>query len=147
MDKAPAILIMVAAGGFIGLQAPINGVLGRTIGTFPAASVSFAIGTVALVAITLLVGGGFGKVGETGNLAWYYLTGGVLGAVYVTSALASVRVLGAGGVTAATITGQLVAAVVIDRLGVLGLEERPLSLTRVLGIALLAVGTFLVVRE
>lgn len=147
MDKAPAILIMVAAGGFIALQAPINATLGRSIGTFAAASVSFAIGTLALVAITLLVGGGFGKIGEAGSLAWYYLTGGILGAVYVTSALATVRVLGAGAVTAATITGQLAAAVVVDRLGVLGLEERPLSPLRVLGIALLAVGTYLVVRE
>ena len=147
MDKAPAILIMIAAGGFIGLQAPINATLGRSIGTFPAASVSFAIGTIALVAITLLIGGGFGRIGEAGNLAWYYLTGGILGAIYVTSALATVRVLGAGGVTAATITGQLVAAVIVDRLGILGLEERPLSVTRILGIALLAAGTFLVVRE
>jgi transporter family-2 protein len=147
MDKAPAIMIMVAAGGFIALQAPINATLGRSIGTFAAASVSFAIGTLALVAITLLVGGGFGKIGEAGSLAWYYLTGGILGAVYVTSALATVRVLGAGAVTAATITGQLAAAVVVDRLGVLGLEERPLSPLRVLGIALLAVGTYLVVRE
>jgi transporter family-2 protein len=147
MDKAPAVLIMVAAGGFIALQAPINATLGRSIGTFAAATVSFAIGTAALIAITLLVGGGFGQIGQAGSLAWYYLTGGVLGAVYVTSALATVRVLGAGAVTAATITGQLTAAVVVDRLGVLGLEERPLSLTRLLGVALLAAGTFLVVRE
>lgn len=64
MDKAPAIGLMVIAGSFIALQAPINGMLGRTIGTFAAASVSFAIGTGALVAITVLVGGGFGDLGE-----------------------------------------------------------------------------------
>jgi bacterial/archaeal transporter family-2 protein len=138
---------MVAAGGFIALQAPINATLGRSIGTFAAASVSFAIGTLALVLITLLIGGGFGEIGQAGSLAWYYLTGGVLGAIYVTSALATVRVLGAGGVTAATITGQLTAAVVVDRLGVLGLEERTLSAGRLVGIALLAIGTYLVVRE
>ena len=147
MDKAPAVLIMVAAGGFIALQAPINATLGRSIGTFPAASVSFAIGTLALILITVLIGGGFGRIGEAGGLAWYYLTGGVLGAIYVTSALATVRVLGAGAVTAATTTGQLAASVMIDRLGVFGLDERPLSAARVAGLALLAVGTYLVVRE
>ncbi len=147
MDKAPAVALMIGAGGFIALQAPINATLGRSIGTFAAASVSFGVGTLALVLITLLVGGGFGQVGEAGSLAWYYLTGGVLGAVYVTSALATVRVLGAGGVTAATITGQLVTAVVIDRLGVLGLPERALSVGRVIGLALLAAGTYLVVRD
>lgn len=147
MDKAPAVALMIGAGGFIALQAPINATLGRSIGTFAAASVSFGIGTLALVLITLLIGGGFGQIGEAGSLAWYYLTGGILGAVYVTSALATVRVLGAGGVTAATITGQLVTAVVIDRLGVLGLPERSLSLGRVIGLALLAAGTYLVVRD
>jgi bacterial/archaeal transporter family-2 protein len=147
LDKAPAIGLMVVAGSFIALQAPINGMLGRTVGTFAAASVSFSIGTAALVAITVLVGGGFGDLGEARGLSWYYLAGGVLGALYVTSALATVRVLGAGGATAATITGQLVTAVVLDRLGALGLEQRPLSAARLIGIVLLAVGTYLVVRE
>jgi bacterial/archaeal transporter family-2 protein len=146
-DKAPALLLMIAAGGFIALQAPINGMLGRTVGTFAAASVSFAIGTAALVLITALAGGGFGELGQARGLPWYYLTGGILGAIYVTSALFTVRTLGAGGVTAATITGQLTAAVVVDRLGALGLEQRPLSAARLVGVALLAVGTYLVVRE
>lgn len=147
MDRAPAVLLMVVAGGVIALQAPINAMLGRSVGTFAAASVSFAIGTLALVAITVLLGGGFGDLGQIGGLSWYYLTGGVLGAIYVTSALATVATLGAGGVTAATITGQLVTAVVADRLGVLGLEPRELSAGRVAGVVLLAVGTYLVVRE
>jgi transporter family-2 protein len=142
-----AVMATVFAGGLIALQAPINSTLGRAIGSLPAASVSFAIGLAALVAITLLVGGGFGRLGEAGNLSWYYLTGGVLGAVYVTTALIAVRTLGAGGVTAATIAGQLTLSVVIDRLGILGLDERGLTPGRVLGVALLAAGTFLVVRE
>jgi len=148
MDKQlVAALATVGAGGFIALQAPINSTLGRSIGSLPAASVSFAIGLAALVAITLLVGGGFGRLGEAGNLSWYYLTGGVLGAVYVTTALIAVRTLGAGGVTAATIAGQLTLSVVLDRMGVLGLDERGLTPGRIAGITLLAVGTFLVVRE
>jgi transporter family-2 protein len=148
VDKqALAVMATVVAGGLIALQAPINSTLGRSIGSLPAASVSFAIGLVALVAITLLVGGGFGEVGEARHLSWYYLTGGVLGAVYVTTALIAVRTLGAGGVTAATIAGQLTLSVVLDRMGVIGLEERGLTPGRVVGVALLALGTFLVVRE
>ena len=71
----------------------------------------------------------------------------MLGAIYVTTALVAVRTLGGGGVTAATIAGQLSMSLVIDRLGILGLEQRPLSLGRVFGVVLLVVGTFLVVRE
>jgi transporter family-2 protein len=148
MDKTPiAVLATVFAGGFIALQAPINAGLGKAVGSIPAATISFAIGTAALVGITLLFAGGFGKVGEISGLSWYYLLGGVLGAIYVTTALIAVQTLGAGGVTGATIAGQLAMSVFLDRVGAFGLEERGLTPLRVFGVGLLAVGTVLVVRE
>jgi transporter family-2 protein len=64
----------------------------------------------------------------------------------VFTALVTVDTIGAGGVAAATITGQLTASVLLDRLGVLGLEESPLTFERMLGVALLLAGTYLVVR-
>jgi bacterial/archaeal transporter family-2 protein len=147
MDRYLPVAVTVVVGGFIALQAPINSMLGRNVGNFAAASISFATGTVVLIAITALLAGGFGQIGEMRHLSWYYLTGGVLGAAYVTTVLITVRSLGAGGVTAATIAGQLTMAVLIDRAGALGLEERALTAQRLVGIALLAAGTFLIVRE
>jgi bacterial/archaeal transporter family-2 protein len=142
-----AVAATVVAGGFIALQAPINATLGRAIGSIPAAAVSFTIGTIVLVAIALLFAGGFGEIGQARHLSWYYLTGGVLGAIYVTTALIAVRELGAGGVTAATIAGQLAMSLALDQAGVLGLTERGLTPGRILGVALLAAGTFLVVSK
>jgi transporter family-2 protein len=142
-----AVAATVVAGGFIALQAPINAGLGKKVGSLPAATVSFTIGTLVLIAITLLFSDGFGQVGEARHLAWYYLIGGVLGAVYVTTALIAVRTLGAGGVTGATIAGQLVMSVVLDKLGILGLAERGLTPGRIAGVVLLAAGTFLVVTK
>ena len=147
MAKEPAILMTVVAGGLIAMQAPINSMLGKSVGTFAAASFSFVAGTIALVLITLLVGGGFGDLGEVRHLSWYYLMGGLLGAVYVTTALVAVRELGAGGVTAATIAGQLTLSLVIDQLGILGVEERAITWDRLLGVLLLAAGMLLIVRE
>ncbi len=145
--KAIAVLATAAAGGLVAMQAPINSGLGRSIGSLPAASFSFAIGLVALVGITFIAGEGFGRLGELGGISWYYLIGGLLGAVYVTTVLIAVRTLGAGGVTAATIAGQLTLSVVLDRLGVLGLEQRELTPGRVIGVALLAAGVVMVVRS
>ena len=148
MDKWGAVLLTVFAGSLVAMQAPINSMLGRSVGTFAAASLSFAIGLAVLIGITLVAGsGGFANLGVAGDLKWYYLTGGVLGAIYVTSVLVSVRTLGAGGVTAATIAGQLTMSVVLDRSGLLGLDERALTPQRLAGILLLAAGTFLIVRE
>ena len=146
MDKGAAVALTVVVGGLIALQAPINSVLGKNIGTFAAASVSFAIGTVALVALTVTVGGGFGELGGVRDVGVVYLLGGLLGAAYVTSVLLTVRELGAGGVTAATIAGQLTMSVIVDRVGALGLEKQAITAPRLAGIVLLAAGTFLVVR-
>ena len=145
MDRGAAVILTAAVGGLIALQAPINSVLGKAVGTWQAATVSFAIGTVALAFIALIAGG-FGALGEARHLAWYYLIGGLLGAAYVTSVLVTVRTLGAGGVTAATIAGQLTASVIVDQLGILGVGKHPFTAERAAGILLLAVGTFLVVR-
>ena len=75
------------------------------------------------------------------------MIGGLGGLVIVVTTLVAVRELGAGGVTAAVISGQLTLAVVLDRMGVLGLDERAVTWEKVLGIALLAAGTVLIVRE
>src|SRR5437763_13284016 len=129
-------------GGLIALQAPINSMLGRAVGTWQAAAVSFGIGTVLLVAIVVLAAGGFGHIGEARHLSWYYLLGGVLGAAYVTTVLVTVRTLGAGGVTAATIAGQLTTAMIVDQLGILGVAKHAITLPRLAGVLLLAAGTF-----
>ena len=66
--------------------------------------------------------------------AWYYwLIGGLAGVVIVTTTLITVRELGAGGVTAAIIAGQLTFSLVLDRLGVLGLPERALTWQKLWG--------------
>ena len=146
MDKSVAVGLTAIVGGMIALQAPINSVLGKRIGSLPAASVSFFIGTVLLILLALVFGEGFGKLGEARHLSWYYLTGGVLGAAYVTTVLITVRTLGAGGVVAATIAGQLTVAIVVDQLGILNVAKHQVTLPRIAGVVLLALGTFLVVR-
>lgn len=145
MDRGLAVLLTAAAGGLIALQAPINAGLGRSTGSLPAALISFAVGSVALAAIVVLSGKA-GGLGSTFDVSWYYLLGGLLGAVYVTNALIAVSVIGAGGVAAATITGQLIASVAIDRLGLFGLDQVALTPERLVGVALLLAGTVLIVR-
>jgi transporter family-2 protein len=145
MDRGLAVLLTACAGGLVALQAPINAGLGKATGGLPAALVSFSVGSLALAAIVVLSGKAAG-LGSTFDVSWYYLVGGLLGAAYVTTALIAVSAIGAGGVAAATVTGQLSAAVVIDRLGLFGLDQVPITPARVLGVGLLLAGTFLVLR-
>jgi len=147
VDRGAAVLLTAFTGGLVALQAPVNSILGRSIGTWQAAFVSFAIGTVALACIAALATGGLGQVSEVRHVSWYYLTGGLLGAAYVTTILVTVRTLGAGGMVAATIAGQLAISVVVDHFGLVGVARQPISALRILGVVLLGLGTYLVVRD
>jgi bacterial/archaeal transporter family-2 protein len=148
VSKEVAVLVTVAAGGFVAAQAPANNVLSKSLGTFGAASVNFLMGTACVLIITFAFAGGFAGDEGAATPPWYYwLLGGLGGVAIVVTTLVAVRELGAGGVTAAVIAGQLALSVVLDRLGVLGLEERAVTWDKLLGIALLAAGTVLIVRE
>jgi bacterial/archaeal transporter family-2 protein len=145
VDRGAAVILTACAGGLVALQAPINAGLGKATGSLPAALVSFAVGSLCLAGIVVLSGKAAG-LGSAFDVSWYYLVGGLLGAAYVTTALLAVSSIGAGGVAAATVTGQLTAAVVIDRLGLFGLDQVPLSFARLAGVAMLLAGTYLVLR-
>jgi bacterial/archaeal transporter family-2 protein len=148
VSKELAVLATVAAGGAVAAQAPANNVLSQYVGTFGAASVNFLVGTTCILVVTFAFAGGFEGGDGASSPAWYYwVVGGIGGALIVTTTLIAVRELGAGGVTASVISGQLALSVVLDRLGVLGLDERAITWEKLLGIALLALGTLLIVRE
>jgi transporter family-2 protein len=148
VDRGTALALTTAVGCVLAIQAPINSGLGRSIGSFQAAFVSFLVGTVLLLAVAAVAKGGLGALGHVGDIPhWYYLLGGVLGAAYVSTVLVTVRTLGAGALAAATICSQLTTAALIDQFGLLGVERNPLSVARVAGIGLLVAGTFLVVKS
>ena len=147
MDRTSAAILVVAAGTAIGAQAPINGTLARTIGTFQAATVNFAVGLALLVAIVAIAAGGFGGMSDIGQAPWWSLLGGACGVAIVSASIVGVGHLGAGGVTAAVVAGQLTASVVIDRYGLFGVERQSLTIGNLVGIALLAIAVYLIVRD
>lgn len=147
MSRALAAALVAVAGVLVGSQPPVNARLGRDIGSLQAAAVSFVVGTVALVAIASLSKGGWGSLSNAGRVPWWGFLGGLLGAFYVAISIVTVRTLGVSGLTATVIAGQLTAAVVIDRFGLLGIAKQPIGVTRIVGLAFLVVGVVLVVRR
>jgi transporter family-2 protein len=148
VSKELAVLATMGAGGLVAAQAPVNNVLSQRVGSFGAVSINFVVGTVLVLTITFAFAGGIGGGEQAESPGWFYwVFGGFAGVAIVLTTLVTVRELGAGGLTAATVAGQLTLSVVLDRLGVLGLEERAITWDKLLGIALLAAGTVLVVRD
>jgi bacterial/archaeal transporter family-2 protein len=147
VSRGLAVLVGVAAGCLVGMQAPINSRLGKTVGSLQAATFSFLVGTAVLLVIAAFVRGGLGSLGQVRHVPWWALVGGLLGAVYVTVALIAVRSLGASGLTAVVIAGQLAISVAIDRFGLFGIAKQHIDASRVVGLVLLVAGVVLVVRK
>jgi bacterial/archaeal transporter family-2 protein len=142
MSPWVVVLMMVAGGAMMSCQAPINAALRNHVGVFESALISFLVGTLILV---LIVGvGGKGSLSGIRNVSWWHLLGGLIGAVFVTATLLAAPRIGVTQMVMATLAGQMVAAMLIDRYGWLGIPAKPIELTRVAGVALLVVSVALI---
>ncbi|MBN2630112.1 MAG: DMT family transporter [Rhodobacteraceae bacterium] len=139
MTQLPAILAILLGGVAIAIQAPVNGALGRSLGAvLPAATVSFGVGFVLLFGLSLVGNGS--AYGRLASVPWWQWLGGAVGAYYVWSVVWGVSSIGVVTAMAALILGQMTGALVLDALGAFGLPVQPISLTRVLAVALVAGG-------
>ena len=139
-------LVGILAGALIALQGPINAQLARGLGMpVAAAAASFVAGSVVLILITLVL-----SQAQRISIAWrvpplwMFLAGGCLGAIFVTCALVLTPKLGAAATMAFIVAGQLLAGLLLDRLGYFDLALRELTLGRVGGAILLLAGALLI---
>jgi bacterial/archaeal transporter family-2 protein len=146
MSRALALVATLITGGLVAAQPPANELLSRHVSVLGAAFVSLALSTL-IVGVLLVFAGDPSALSGLQHFRPVHALGALGGAAIVTVTIVAVRHLGAGGVTAALVTVQLTVSVVLDRLGLLGLEGHAISLPRVAGIGLLFLGTWLVVAE
>ena len=135
------ILAAIVSGAVVPFQAGANALLGRTLGhplwgTVVSLCVSFAciLPVMALAKV---------EAPTVSNLAqaprWIWI-GGIVGVVYITGALILAPKLGAAGFVMAAIAGQMLASVIIDQWGLVGLPQKPVSLSRLAGLGLIFLG-------
>ena len=140
-------LLAVGVGAGLTVQVGMNATVGRTLGSPLWASVAnFIIGLVALVGCALALAPRLNPAtfGHVPAWAWF---GGLLGAAYVASVTLLGPRIGALALVAFVLAGQLVMALLVDQLGILGFPRAPISPTRLIGAALLVAGALLVVRR
>jgi transporter family-2 protein len=140
------ILLVLAAGGMIALQAPTNAMLARAGGSpVLAALISFVVGTIGLFVVWLASGQRPGEAAFA-KLPWYAWLGGLYGAMYVAVAAFAAPRIGLASLITIGIAGQIVSAMLLDHFGALGLPRDPFSLVRLAGAALVVLGVILVRR-
>lgn len=136
------VLMMAAGGAMMSFQAPINAALSRHVGVFESALVSFLVGTVALILVVAI--GGKGSLGNLKQVSWWHLLGGLIGAVFVTATLTATQKIEVTQMIVAALAGNMIAAILIDRFGWVGMTAKPIDAPRIAGVALLIVSVVLI---
>lgn len=136
-------VVAFLAGVVVAAQGRINGEVGAITGNGVLGAVlNFTVGLLILLAIVFarpaLRGAllSLPRLVRGGQLAWWALTGGVGGAIYVTAQSTTVAVLGVALFTVATVAGQTGGGLVVDRFGLGPGGRVPVTVWRVAAAAL-----------
>lgn len=137
----------MAVGALLAFQAGANRQLGDHTGIegwfgsgLMAAMTNFCVGFAVMTVIALVVRPGVPSVNSLSTAPWWAWTGGLMGVSIVFTSLTLVRPLGAGLMVSSIVTGQLVASIVVDQFGLVGVPSRPASVGRLVGACLLIAG-------
>ena len=139
------VLLAFCCGVVLIAQPGLNSTLSSNIGgALNAATVSLCVSAVTVVAIRMFVAPPFSlsiALDKTPYWGWF---GGFLGVFFVATSMYVAPRIGATALVSVLLCGQMVAALVFDRFGLLGYGEAPITTTRTVGIFLIIAGTGLV---
>lgn len=138
------ILIGLAGGVAVGLQGPMASMIAQRLGIFESVFIVHLGG--ALIALLPLVFYGGGKLAHWRSVPWYVLGAGIFGLVVIGAISYMIPRVGVAASITSIVAGQLLVSMILDHFGLLGAAERPLDLTRVLGMAIVLVGVWLTVK-
>ena len=139
-------LIVGLIGGIAAaFQASFNGLMGQRLGDLESVFLTYAGGGLVITAIIFVFRGG-GNLGAWQSAPWYVFLAGPLGLVIIASLTYTVPRLGAATASTLFVAAWLILTAIMDHFGLFGAAQRSLDLPRLLGVAVLLLGTWLVVR-
>lgn len=137
-------LLMLAAGLAIPVMAAWNSRLGTDLGSpWAAAFILFVVGTIVCGVAMLALG--LPKQNWFGATPLYY-AGGLVVAFYILSITWTAPRIGVANAVFFVLLGQIASAALIDQFGPFGALKSPLTTERIIGIVLMAIGTYLARR-
>jgi bacterial/archaeal transporter family-2 protein len=141
-----SVVLASLAGLLLPLQSIIAARVAETInGPFMAALVNFVGGTAALIVLILVFRVPWPSGTQAALVPGYAWAIGLFGAFFVAQAAFVIPKLGAAGMVALVITGQMIGSVIMDHFGIMQ-PVQPVTLQKVFGAVLLMGGVFLILR-
>jgi transporter family-2 protein len=138
------VIIAIISGIVIVLQAQMIGLMEQKMGALESVFITYASGGLLISLILLALRGGNLKAWDT--VPWYAFAAGVMGLVIIGTISYTVPRLGLVVAFTILVATQFVGGALIDHLGLMGAEVRPLGLSQIIGIGVLLLGVWLIIR-
>ncbi|WKD51090.1 DMT family transporter [Microbulbifer spongiae] len=139
--------IMLVAGVGIPVMATLNGGLGVKLGSSTLATIIMFFVALLISAIYLLKTEGLPTELFQEETPWYFYLGGILVAFYALSITWVSPRYGVGNAVSFVLLGQLLAMCIIDHFGFFGAQQSSLDTKRLIGLVMMTIGVFLVVKR
>lgn len=140
-------LLAITGGASIVAQQALNANLRTALGSAAwSGFVSYAVGVACMALLALALRDPLPSLAAAARIPWWAWSGGMFGAIFVGLGIFLVPQLGAATFIALLVTGQMLASITFDHFGWMGLAQRSLDLTRMLGVALL-IGSVVLIRR
>ena len=145
MESLIVIILIGLAGGIaVGVQAPLSSIINQRLGPLESVFIVHAGGTIAALIPLLFLNGG--KLANWRSVPWYALGAGVLGLVVIFSMTYMIPRVGVAPALIILLSGQLLIGSMMDHFGWLGAVQRPVDFMRIIGLAVVFFGVWLSVK-
>jgi transporter family-2 protein len=139
-----AVIVGLLSGVAVALQGPLASLMSQYVGTMGSVFIIHLGGALMAGAVLLVIGGG--NLGAWRGVPWYALGAGVLGLVVLSGVSYTIPRIGAAATVTLIVLAQLILSALLDHFGLLGTSVRHVDLSRTIGITVLLLGTWLIVR-
>jgi len=137
---------MLFAGVGIPIMAALSGNLGHKLGSPPLAVVILLTVALCSTLFCLLVVKGIPTELSNANTPWYLYLAGLFFVFYILSITWVAPKFGISNAVSFVLLGQLISMTIIDQFALFGASQITIDLKRFIGLILMAIGVFFVVK-
>jgi transporter family-2 protein len=142
------VIMALVTGALIPIQAATNAAFSKSIGNpYVTGLMVFIVGLIGMSVFVLLTGASIPTAKQLVAAPVYGYLGGLIVATYVVMITLLVPRIGVGTAIGFIVTGQIIFAVIIDHFGLFNVVARPIDAARFIGVLLIAVGVYLVMKK
>jgi transporter family-2 protein len=135
----------LVGGAFIPVQVALNTLLRRYVGEpMQVTFISYSAGTLTSLLICIFAHYPFPSAIAIHQTSWWMWVGGCLGTLYVWATIFATLKIGSTLTLALTFAGQMVASLLLDHFGFLGLTKYEANPLRVMGVLITFIGVSLI---